>query len=185
MKRLFIAIDISDNQEVNNIYREVKKKLFNNKIRWTKPENMHITLKFLGSTPAEKVKNIVEVMGNVAKDYKEIEMNFSRVGLFGSSYKPRVIWLGFKENLVLTELAENLKRKLEPIGFPYDRQNFVPHLTLGRINKIESKSYFQSVLNGYKKLDLQAFQIKKIYLFESILQKEGPEYRVLHEVDLG
>lgn len=184
MKRLFIAVDLSDNQDVNKVYSEVKKKLFNNNIRWTKPENMHLTIKFLGSTPVEKVEKITSIMQNTIEESRSIALRFSRVGLFGSRYKPRVIWLGFKENSPLNELAENLKRKLEPIGFPYDRQNFVPHLTLGRINKILSKPHFQSVLDQYQELVFEPLKIGSIYLYESVLRKEGPEYRVIKEIKM-
>ena len=179
MKRLFIAIDLSDNQEVNMIYQEVKKRLLNNKIGWVKPENMHLTLKYLGSTPEEKVKKIIEDMHKSCENRKEISLEFSRIGIFGSSYKPRVIWLGFKENVFLEEFAEEIKKAMLPLGFSIDRQNFVPHLTLGRINKIESKRYFQSVLDQYRSLEFKPVTINKIYLYESILHKEGAEYKVI------
>ena len=181
MKRLFIAVDLSGNQEVNKIYSEIKRRLINNKIRWVKPQNMHLTLKFLGSTPSDKVDSIIEITKQTVGKFKKTELLISQIGLFGSSYKPRVIWLGFEENKVLSELGEALKNDFIPLGFPYDRQNFVPHLTFGRINKIESKQYFQSVLNDYKELNLNPIKIKSIFLYESILRKEGPEYRVLNE----
>jgi 2'-5' RNA ligase len=184
MKRLFIAIDISENQDVMRIYKDVKMRLSKDKIRWVKPENMHITLKFLGSTPAEKVKDVIKTMENISRKYSSTELVFSRVGIFGSSYKPRVIWIGFEENASLQNLAADLKQAYVPLGYEADRQNFVPHLTLGRISAISSKRYFQTVIDRHRNLQSAPVTVNKIYLYESILRREGPEYKVLKAVDL-
>ena len=183
--RLFIAIDITDNEEVIGIYKELKKRLAAEKIRWVKPENMHLTLKFLGSTAPEKVDDIKKLMKKVCEGKHLSPLEFSRIGIFGSSYKPRVIWLGFKENKEIAALAQELKSGLVPLGWEYDRQNFVPHLTLGRVTKINSKKYFQSVLDDYKTLNIKPLEIEKITLYQSILGKEGPVYKEIFEVSTG
>lgn len=184
MKRLFIAIDLSINQEVNSIHSKIKFLLKHENINWVKPENMHITLKFLGSTPSEHIVEINKIVTDACQNLAPIQLEFEKIGLFGSSYAPRVIWLGFAENEILSQFAETLKKNLVRLGFEYDRQNFVPHLTLGRIQKIETKSYFQSVLNNYKTLSLSPVKVENIYLFESILRKNGPEYISLKSWDL-
>ena len=185
MKRLFIAVDLADNEDITNIHREVSRQLGKEKIKWSRPENLHLTLQFLGSTPAEKVAGIKESLTRCARQHRPVELTLQRVGIFGSRYKPRVIWLGFEPDDALGELARCIHRNMEPLGFPPDRQNFVPHLTLGRIREIQSRKFFQSVLDHYAQIKAPAIFIDKFYLYESVLHKSGPEYSVVGEFELG
>lgn len=184
MKRLFIAIDCSDNKDVILIHRRLKMMLKNDKMSWTKPENHHLTLKFLGSTPSESIADIQKVLENICEHTDKISLEFSRLGIFGSSYKPRVIWLGFENNPIITALAEEIKTEFIPLGFKADRQNFVPHLTLARVQKIQSKAFFQSVLDSNQPQKTESLQVNEILLLESKLQKEGPEYHIIKRFQL-
>jgi 2'-5' RNA ligase len=115
------------------------------------------------------------------KKEKRLQINFNKLGVFGSKYQPRVLWMGMENTEGLLQLQNQIELALEGIGLKTDRQNFVPHLTIGRIKKLQSKKYFQSVVDRYQEFNSGAILIDRLYLYESILRKEGPEYRVLKE----
>ena len=70
------------------------------------------------------------------------------------------------------------------IGFERDRQNFVPHLTIGRIKNVDDKKFFNQIIEKYATADIQKGNVTEIYLYESILRKEGPIYNVVKSFKL-
>ena len=142
---------------------------------------MHLTLIFFGPTEDLLLKKIKISIEKVLKGHKSFSIEFNHLGVFGSKYQPRVLWMGMKNTTPLVQLVTDLKEELEQIGIKNDRQNFVPHLTVGRIKKLQSKKYFQSVVNLFKEFDSGPIKVNRIFLYQSILRKEGPEYRVLEE----
>jgi 2'-5' RNA ligase len=184
MKRLFVGIDLADNQHINKLILDFSRRLHKNKIRWVRPENLHLTLQFLGPTPKEKLLSVEQNITQAVENTQAFTLSFERLGIFGSSYKPRIIWLGFSPNPHLIGLAERLKLGMIEYGFREDRQNFVPHITLGRIGKIESKKYFQAVWEHFEDWSMPDIEVKEIKLLESVLHKDGPEYQSLGVFDL-
>jgi 2'-5' RNA ligase len=146
---------------------------------------MHLTLKFFGETPEERIDDICEVMKAVADKYSSFSVLIDKTGIFGSSYNPRVIWLGIGQNEMLIKLAEELFVKLDENGFERDRQNFVPHLTLARIKEIQNKKHFQAVIDKVKNNTIQEETIGKLSLYESILKPSGAVYVELKSFMLG
>ncbi|MBE0650950.1 MAG: RNA 2',3'-cyclic phosphodiesterase [Bacteroidales bacterium] len=184
MKRLFVAVKIHPDDQFKEIYVELRKKLILDKIKWIEPQNLHLTLKFLGKTPTEDIKRIDSVLKEVAARHSIFGMSMQNSGIFGSRYDPRVIWLGTDNNQDLTALGEDVLNSLDEAGFERDRQNFVPHLTLGRIKQLTNKKYFQDVISQYHETFFQKQVVEQFYLFESILQPSGPVYKVLKSYDL-
>ena len=180
MKRLFIAIHIQPSVEFISFYEELRKDLRFARITWVKPENMHITLKFFGETSGDKIPVIKGMMELVASLHHPFEIRLKDVGVFGSSYQPRVVWVGLENAEALRSLGLNVLEGAEQIGWERDRQNFVPHLTIGRIKEAVDKRLFNRVISKYKGIYLQEERIERIILYESILRKEGPNYVALH-----
>lgn len=177
--RLFLALDIIENEVINTKLRLLEKKLKGDSINWNKPENTHLTLKFMGNTPAHKVEKYDKIFKEEAEKTDIIKLNINRLGIFGSSYQPKVIWIGFDTNSEIVSLASRVKLRLEENGFPYDRQNFVPHITLGRVVKLRDKKYFFSVINDLDSFGDEVIEIDQMKLFNSELTKDGPVYHVL------
>ena len=181
MKRLFVAVKVEPDVPLLKTYQALRYALQGEKIGWVKPENFHLTLKFLGKTPEEKLPAIQEALQEVAAGHSPFTFKISGTGLFGSSYKPRVIWFGTENNETLKQLGENVLDALDATGFPRDRQNFVPHLTIGRIRKIEHKKLFQEANATHRNDVLQEPHIDKIILYESLLKPAGVVYRKVME----
>lgn len=184
-KRLFAAIHIKPTEAFSDIFNNLKQILGFHIIKWVDPNNIHITLKFLGETPVEEIPAIIEALKTSTEGIQPFDIKLANTGIFGSYYLPRVIWAGIDASDELLKLSANVVANLEAIGYLSDRQNFVPHLTLGRIKEIKDKAHFQEVLSHFSNFVYQTQHVTGFTLFESILKKEGPEYNVLGEFTFG
>lgn len=176
MKRLFVAIKLQPDENFLSKYYFLRNSLKSSIIKWVEPDIMHLTLKFLGETPNNRIKSIKQILYIFSKNQKSMEIEFDQVGIFGSSYNPRVIWFGISDNEAIKQMGEKLLLSFHENGFTSDRQNFVPHLTIGRIKKIDNKKFFQQTINKVKDSKIQTFKIDEIILYQSILRPSGPEY---------
>lgn len=185
MKRLFVAIHIKPTEAFIDIFNNLKQILGFHIIKWVDPNNIHITLKFLGETPVEEIPVITEALRASTGGIQPFDLKLANTGIFGSYYLPRVIWAGIDANDELHKLSANVVTNLEAIGYLSDRQNFVPHLTLGRIKEIKDKAHFQEVLAHFSNFVYQTQHVTGFSLYESNLRKEGPEHIVLEEFTFG
>ena len=185
MKRLFAAIKITPSENFLHLYYQLISSCKYDRINWVKPENIHITLKFFGETGNEQINQIDQKFQFISKNHKPFTLNLQDVGIFGSSYKPKVIWFGIQDNINLQKLATDILDKMEMIGFPKDRQNFVPHLTIGRIKFLDNKNQFSKKITSLKSRYIQDIYISEFYLFESILGSTGPTYNTINKYNLG
>ena len=184
MKRLFIAVKLIPNDNLLKIYYSLQKALQHDYIRWVPPDNFHLTLKFLGNTPDEKISIISDVISKSVTSFKPINLELNHSGVFGSKYKPRVIWFGIRENKHLQKLGIELLNNLDDAGFPKDRQNFVPHLTVGRITKVMDKLLFNNEMEKLRNAFLQKIIVDRVILFESILTSKVPIYNEIKSYPL-
>jgi len=185
MKRLFAAIKIHPTEAFTSRYWSLRRLLKDEKIKWADPENFHITLKFFGETPEHHIPGISVALRQAVKGVSRFQINLTDTGIFGSSYRPRVIWVGVDAPPALPELYDNIVGELANIGIEGDRQNFVAHLTWGRIKLIENKKHFQQLIDSNRTGYIQKEEVKNIHLFESILTPTGAEYNILETYSLG
>ncbi|MCF8366248.1 MAG: RNA 2',3'-cyclic phosphodiesterase [Bacteroidales bacterium] len=185
MKRLFAAIKVEPDENLIETYDKLKSGLRDEKINWVPERNIHITLKFFGETPEDKTDGICEVLDDIAREHNGFEIQLQNIGVFGSSYNPRVIWFGMDQNAALESLANDVLGGAEKLGWERDRQNFRPHLTVGRIKSIKEKRFFQQTIDKFKNSKLQAVPVQSFYLIESKLRAQGPVYEIVEEFRLG
>ena len=185
MKRLFVAVTIKPGQEFLNAYYGLKKDLAFEKIRWVKEDNFHFTLKFLGETEELLIAKIINTLENISLNTQPIKLKIGNMGIFGSRYNPRVIWAGIENSTQIDEFVNKILNKLDEAGFKRDRQNFVPHITVGRIKNVNNKEHLKNTIDKYKTSLYQEDTINKIYLFESVLRSDGPIYKVIKKIKLG
>ena len=178
--RLFLAIPIktTDNDFIPLLNGLRSQLAHEKRINWVKPNNIHLTLKFIGDTRQEDVPKIIEGVGEMLKRHKSFTMDFNRTGIFGSRYAPRVLWLGMQNTpQQLLDLEEDTLTTFDELGFLRDRQNFVPHITLGRIKELCEKQYFQKIVAGIEQKSYISQEVNEIILYQSILRPEGAVYR--------
>ena len=102
-------------------------------VRWEIHDNLHITLKFLGSVDDTRVAQVSSLIGNIVRNYHPFEMSVLNFGGFPDLGNPRILYIGLSENPDLSSLESGMEEELEPLGFPKETHRFIPHVTIGRI----------------------------------------------------
>ena len=184
MKRLFAALKIYPDADFLKTYRKLKADLYHEPIKWVEESNIHITLKFFGETDERRISVISSGLGKRAGSTASFQLQLAGLGIFGSSYAPRVIWVGIEPFDELSLLMKNIQNDLAAVGFEADRQNLVPHLTLGRIKSLHDKILFGRTLDKFRNIASAPAAIEEVILYESILHREGPEYIALDRYPL-
>ena len=132
--RLFVAIPILGEvaQEIVAIQHKLAAAI-GASVRWTKPEQLHLTLRFLGSVREEQIANLTPALERACSGVAPIELMLSNLGCFPSRSQPRIIWAGVSNGAQeLTQLAERVRTGTATFGDSRDSKPFVPHLTIGR-----------------------------------------------------
>ena len=185
MKRIFAAVKTEPGGDFIRSYLELRSRLVTEPIKWVEEQNIHITIKFFGETEESLIPAISETLGRIAQDCPVMTFKLKGIGLFGSRYQPRVVWAGIDPPDPLASLMQTTQQEMEKHGFKTDRQNIVPHLTLGRIKFIKDKLLFQDVIDSYREIHSDPIKIKECILYESILLREGPRYVSLKKFPFG
>ena len=105
MKRLFAAVKIHPSAEFLKTYNSLKSGLHFARITWVKPESIHVTLKFFGETEENRIPDISKILHEVAGRHQPFASELVNVGIFGSSYSPKVIWFGIEKSEPLKKLG--------------------------------------------------------------------------------
>ncbi len=154
--------------------------------RWIEENNFHITLKFLGQGPEEKVGEILEAMRLAARDVPPFSMRLDRLGMFPSPRRARVIWLGitdgFQESVTL---AGALDRELEGLGYKTEARPYHPHVTLARLRVPQPLPQLAADASAQPPPIDASVSVARVTLFESKLRRSGAQYSVVKEVPLG
>lgn len=185
MKRTFIAVKIPVSKQTAEIIQDIKSELQNEKIKWVEIFNMHITLFFAGDTDEEMIQKISTALEDVLKSKKSFTLRGKGIGVFKNLNNPRVLWLGIEKSESLQYLKCEIDRMMKKLGFEIENRPFKPHLTLGRIKSINDKRKLKQVLDDYENIELQNFEINKVFFYESKLTPEGPVYKVIKQVELN
>ncbi|MDT8401371.1 MAG: RNA 2',3'-cyclic phosphodiesterase [Bacteroidales bacterium] len=184
MKRIFIAVDIQNNNAMTQLVDSYKLALKGEKIRWVDPAGMHLTLAFLGDSDDGRVKRAGEIMLETAGHFKAFELFFAGTGVFRNMKQARVIWLDLKVPEVLFNMQLFLCRKLEEEGLYKIEKSFKPHITLGRMKYINNRELLSDLLKDPAGKKLPPQSVNELVLYESILKPEGPEYCRLKDAPL-
>lgn len=186
MKRLFVAVKINPDEKLLEQYYRFRKWFKTDRITWVDKEFMHITLEFIGDTPEEKIPVIHETLEKVAESHTAFKASIKGAGVFGSTYKPRVLWFGVEDTWnKVSALAMNITGALEEKGWENDRQNYIPHLTIARIKYVRIKKKLSEKVAKMQQKHLQDFPVDAFYLIESELTQDGPKYHTLHSYSLN
>jgi 2'-5' RNA ligase len=183
--RCFIAIELS--REIRQFLEQIENKLKQSiiGIKWVRPENIHLTLKFLGHIDKKVIGGVKKIISQIAHEYKSFTIRLSVPGAFPNPEYPRVIWIGIDIGVEeCTSLAQHLEEKLVSLGIEKESRPFHPHLTLARIKLLKDKSLVKDAFTALKIPQIE-MAVSKITLFQSILSSEGATYTILYEAKLG
>jgi 2'-5' RNA ligase len=181
--RCFIAIDIDE--KVRNALSDLQQQLREGSdakrgdINWVKPDNIHLTLKFLGEIKDEKVAEICNIVKAVTGRHKRFELDIESVGHFGGR-SPKVLWVGTgKGGENLLKLQEDIEKLLVLAGWPEETREFAGHLTLCRIRHPAAGVKLAQASVDYKDFKLGTIEADSVSVYQSQLKPTGPIYIVL------
>lgn len=177
MKRLFIAVPVHPEKRLLDLIQNLKAGLRNEPVNWVSPENLHFTLHFLGDTKENQVDAISGELATACQKFSKMTGTLKGLAYFSQNGMPRVIYTELKGMREMAELADEIRKTMEPFGFRPDHKNFTAHLTLGRIKFLRNKTHFTSIMEAYRDMDIQNITASEVVLFESLLRPEGPVYR--------
>jgi len=186
--RAFIAIELP--QQIKDCLSKLQSKLksANADVKWVDPQNIHLTLKFLGEINDEQLTRISEALETVANGMQQFPVRLSVLGAFPKIDYPRVIWVGIdKGDSQIKDIAEELDKKIEKIGIPKEDKEFSSHITIGRLKSASNRTNLvQDLISLENKLGGEnlEFLVAKITLFKSTLVPLGPIYEVLKIANL-
>jgi 2'-5' RNA ligase len=183
--RAFIAIDISD--EVRATLGEVQQRLARTraKVKWVGPENIHLTMKFLGEIEDEMPEAVKEAMADATNGAQPIEFEVAGLGTFPLRGAPRVVWAGVSRGADrITRVQSRLETALESLGFAKER-TFTPHLTLGRVKLPKGSDDLPDRVAGAGDTRFGTCVADKLILFESTLTPQGARYRPVSAASFG
>jgi 2'-5' RNA ligase len=183
--RTFIAIELPEAavSAVLRIHEALR--VYRFEIRWVQPENIHLTLKFLGNINRGDKEKIEDVIFDAAKDCGPMQFSVKGMGVFPGVKRPRVVWIGLKgDTASLMQLQGHLDDKLIDIGFSREKRSFKGHLTLGRVKGPVSSKQLIEAMKEVSGFESKPFQVKTVALFRSDLQSSGAVYAKLKSISL-
>ena len=178
--RVFISIDIDE--EIKKALSYLQQQLQNgadikkSDVKWVNPENIHLTLKFLGEIKEEKVVEVCNIVRDVASRHRNFELDIESVGCFGGR-SARVLWVGAGEgNDNLLQLQKDLDEQLALAGWPQDTREFTGHLTLCRIRNSKAGIKLAQMAEDYRDFKLGVVLADSVLVYQSQLRPTGPIY---------
>ena len=180
--RLFFAIEIPPDlvARVSAVQAELGALMPDPGIRWTRPENLHYTLKFLGELPVQRAYRAVEVAQDIARARRPFELTIGGVGVFPNPQRPNVLWIGATAGRdELIGLARELDNALARERFRRETKEPKAHLTLARIKTYDAEVAVSAKLDRVKVGDVGTFTPHHMVLMQSVLTPTGSNYTVV------
>lgn len=184
--RAFIAIDLPEaiREELASIVQDLNREVPKKSIRWARPENIHLTLKFLGDTKIDSLDQITGGLDRVGGGNPPFHLALDKLGCFPNPRRPRIVWVGVNGDVdTLQSLQETVDQMLTPLGWELEKRKFHPHLTIGRVKN--SKQVADSQLPWGNQMKPLPFPVDSLTLYESILKPSGAVYSIRHVSQLG
>jgi RNA 2',3'-cyclic 3'-phosphodiesterase len=155
-------------------------------VGWVAPENLHITLKFLGRVEEARLGLVQRCLDRAAAGIERFEIAIERLGAFPAPTRPRVIWAGVDQGAEpLSALADRVERELAEMGFAPEARGFTPHVTLGRVGEPRRNPALAAALERAGATMFGAVRVDRLSLMRSDLSPRGARYTELSAHPLG
>jgi 2'-5' RNA ligase len=189
--RTFVAIELDEELRGNlrGLQERLRERISPRSVRWVRPDGIHLTLKFLGDTPLEKVEEVKAALARAAAEVGPFTFTVGDLGCFPHTHRPRVVWVGLQEPTgLLARLRDAVEAHVAPLGFPSERRPFQPHLTLGRVQRHASKSEIRELGEAVEAAapgTIDEMTAVVVSYIKSDLRPSGAVYTTLFEARLG
>jgi 2'-5' RNA ligase len=188
--RLFIALDLPDawKHALEALQRDMQTAINaslgpNIRPRWVRPEGIHLTLKFLGDTPANRLDVLTNALAQAVPTAPRFDLALSRVGAFEQRRVPRVILATIAiEGRALIDLYEHIETWLAAAGWPREKRSFHPHLTLARLPDAFddiTRRAVAGLATAFEAPQAPVWHVERVHLIRSHLGPGGARYEQL------
>ena len=185
MIRAFIAIALpaTVQQSLGTLAKELQ--ATRAAVSWVKPQNIHLTLKFLGDVTPEQISAIEAALTQAVAGTAPLRLQPAGCGAFPTLKQMRVVWVGLQGDLApLKSLQQAVETALIPLGFEPEKRPFRAHLTLGRVKGRQGARALQDALLARQSFTAEAFDVAEVVLYRSELRPEGAKYTRIFEKQL-
>ena len=170
MMRLFFALELDKNTRDHLIKLMNRLRLSIQRGKWTRPENLHLTLVFIGDCDVQRVPDLREIAKAAAEPFSPFCLQLKNWGTFGKTSD--ILWVGISENVTLINLVADLRYLLRQAGFFVDERSYRPHITLARMTRLAEP------ITKIKPDDFATCSmISELTLMESVREKSILTYR--------
>jgi RNA 2',3'-cyclic 3'-phosphodiesterase len=181
--RLFVALEIPSAVREHfatliNQLRALESKSSAKKPRWVRPENLHVTLKFIGHIDPALLDPIRATLAKLCSD-GPVDLRFRGLGFFPNAKRPRILWAGTAASPNMSSLARDIDTSLAKLGIPAEERAFTPHLTLARCEPSAISAAMAGVVARESARDFGGLRTTQFHLIESKLKASGAEYTTL------
>ncbi len=183
--RTFIAVELTE--EIRTVLQDIQGRLktFHADVKWVEPQNIHLTLKFLGDVGPKDIQPLIETLRAALKG-TPIPTELAELGAFPDLRRPRVLWAGLRdEDGRIAQLASTIEEVLGKIGYKKEPRDFKAHVTLGRVRSLKNITLLIKELQKYRFPRRFPQVIAGITLFKSTLTSSGPLYEILEKFDFS
>jgi len=156
-------------------------------VKWVAPQNLHLTLKFLGDVDTGKIHHVCQAVEQAVADAAPFDFEVRGAGAFPDTRRPRTVWLGIGQGShQIIALNERIEPPLKKLGFPKEARRFQPHLTIGRIRRGgPGVAELGQLIAEHEDLDIGRTHVGEAIVFSSQLGRSGPTYEALARAPLG
>ena len=179
--RTFIAVELSSTvrQRATDLIQRLQAS--ESRVNWVAPENMHITLKFLGDQTDSEMVTICRTVQEAVQQLPPFEFCCHGAGAFPSCQRPRTLWIGVQLGAdQLQQLQRHVEEALSKLGYPRENREFHPHLTIGRVRSGgPAVEILGQLVQKAESFQVGTVHTDEVVIYGSFLQRGGPRYEVL------
>jgi 2'-5' RNA ligase len=179
--RTFCAIELPPEvrEQLASHAKQLREAIPQASASWSKPENVHLTLKFFGNVAKDKLTRISEAATRVASEFSPFQIRIGGTGVFPRRSRPQVLWVGVEDSSGrLSDLQQRLEDEFARAGFPKEDRGYRPHLTIARLRRPEDARDLAEA-HIKKKFDFIEVSVNEFLLFRSQLSPKGSIYTVI------
>src|SRR5882762_1398467 len=182
--RLFVALEIPSAVRENLAALVKSLRAVSPQTRCARPENVHVTLKFIGEVAAARLAAIRSALAGVRSE-QSVTLDFRGLGFFPNEKHPRVFWAGIEASPNLKTLAADIDKATEKLGIPVEKRHFSPHLTLARFESPRLPEKLRAAIEENAACDFGSVRTSQFHLIESKLKSTGAEYTTVESFPIA
>ncbi len=189
--RTFIAIELDDaaKRALGEAQTRLKRERAARLVRWVAPDNIHLTLKFLGNVEAGRLPALQNAVADACAGFSPFTLSLRELGAFPNLSRPNVVWVGLQGEVeIAARLAEKIDAACAALGFPREPRPFAPHLTLGRVKKdarADDQRFVGEMIANAQANGRAEIHVTRVSVMQSELRPSGSVYTRLFEAGLG